>query len=205
MPVFAALTAEAPRLLDVWLRQLGVKLERRGPAFEQHVRTELANLIARSALRPISQVLAQAVVFKPPHDREEEIDVVLRIGDSIVICEAKCILSPAEAEQTARHRGTVIEAADQVTRKAAAVSAHKAAFAALLTQKGIQVPPDFHVLPLVIINSAIHAGFPVKGVPIVDEHILRVFFNGQFTDTISENNHARDVAVYRVYQTVAEA
>jgi hypothetical protein len=205
MPVFAALTAKAPRLLDVWLRQLGVKLERRGPAFEQFVRSELVELIERSALKPISQVLTQAVVFKPPQGREEEIDVVLCVGDAVVIGEAKCILAPAEAEQTARHRDTVIAAADQVARKAAAVSAHKAAFAALLTEKGMQVPPDFHILPLVIINSAIHAGFPVKGVPIADGHILRVFFHGQFTDTVSENNLTHDVAVYRVYQTVAEA
>lgn len=124
---------------------------------------------------------------------------------SIVIGEAKCILSPAEAEQTARHRDTVIAAAGQVSRKAAAVSAHKAAFAALLTDKGMQVPPEFRILPLVIINSAIHAGFPVDGVPIADGHILQVFFNGQFTDTVMGKDLTRDVAVYRVYRTVAEA
>lgn len=205
MPVFPALSAKAPRLLDVWLRQLGVKLERRGPAFEQHVRTEIAEFIGSSALKPTAHVLPQAIVFKPPKGREEEIDIVMCIGDAVVIGEAKCILSPAEPEQVARHRDTLIGAAAQIARKAAAASANRDAFATLLRDRGMQIPTPFRILPMVVINSAIHAGFCVDGVSIVDRHILQVFFNGQFTDTVMGRDGTRDVAVYRVYQTIEEA
>lgn len=205
MPVFPALTAEPSRLLDVWLRQLGVDLALRGPAFEQHVRSELEQMISDSSLKALATVLPKPLVFTAAGGRREEIDVLLQIGDIVIIGEAKCALRPTESKQIARHRNVLIQGAAQVARKAAAVVAHPAAFRKLLLDHGMNVPASYRILPMVIVNNAIHAGFPIDGVPIVDLFILRVFFEGEFTDTVMDmTGPNRDVRRHRIYANAAE-
>ena len=205
LPVLPALTAKPSRLLDVWLRQLDVKLERRGPAFEAYLRDEIRRMIDSSELKAISEIVTQPIVFRPPGGREEEIDVVFRIGKFVVICEAKCILLPTEAEARARHRDTIIGAAKQISRKLAAVQSNKSAFAAQLGKLGVNLPDEFEILPIVITNSAIHAGFPVDGVPIVDRFIINVFFAGRYTDTVMGGGQISNVQSHFIYNTSGEA
>jgi hypothetical protein len=198
--VFAALHAEPTRLLDVWLRQLGVDLARRGPSFEQHIRSELARMISASDLKLISAVTEKPFVFKPGTGRREEMDLVLRVGDVVVIGEAKCLLVPTESKQKAIHRNALIDAASQVSRKVAAAKAHPDGFRQQLLDQGMTIPDGFDLIPAVVSNSAIHVGFPIDGVPLVDIHILEVYFSGNFTDTVmtfkEPDRHVRTHYIY---------
>jgi hypothetical protein len=184
VPLFAATSSpNLRRLVDVWLKQLGVDMGLRGPAFEAHVRSLLREQMRGSPLlSPVSMCLERELTFTPPGGREEEIDVVALVGDVLLIGEAKCFLEPAEAKETAMHRSKVIQAVDQVKRKASAVSLHKAEFRQRAAHFGLQVPEEFVVVPLVILNSAVHSGMPVDGVAVVDEHILGVYFRGRFVE-----------------------
>lgn len=205
-PVFAALGAEPSRLLDVWLRQLGVDLGRRGPAFEHHVRSELLQLISASALKPIAAVLERPFAFKPGVIRAEEMDLVLRVGDVIVVGEVKCVLIPTEAKQRATHRNVLVGAASQVERKVAAAIAHPDTFRQQLLDQGMVIPDNFRLIPVVVSNSAIHVGFPINGVPVVDLHILEVYFTGSFTDTVMTLKEPdQHVRTHRIYTEPAEA
>lgn len=182
-PMFAATTSpNLRRLVDVWLRQLEVDLGRRGPAFEAYISSELSQVIKSSPLLANAQVVENGFTFRPPNGREEQIDAVLVIGDLVIIGEAKCILHPSEAKQNAMHRKTVIGAIEQVKRKALSITNHAAAFRQRLHQSGITLPVEFRVVPVVILNGAIHAGFEVDGVPIVDMYIFEVFFKGHLVD-----------------------
>lgn len=181
IPVFA--TTSSPnlrRLVDVWLRQLGVDLSLRGPAFEAYVRGELADYMASSPLlAETSKCLGQGLNFTPPEGRSEEIDLVAIVGHVLLIGEAKCFLEPTEPKEIARHRHKIQDAVAQVKRKAAAVEQNKTAFRARAAQVGLDLPEEYEVLPLVVLNAPFHAGIAVDNVPVVDEYILSVFFRGE--------------------------
>lgn len=181
IPVFA--TTSSPnlrRLVDVWLRQLGVDLSLRGPAFEAYVRGELADYMASSPLlAETSKCLGQGLNFTPPEGRSEEIDLVAIVGHVLLIGEAKCFLEPTEPKEIARHRHKILDAVAQVKRKAAAVEQNKTAFRARAAQVGLDLPEEYEVLPLVVLNAPFHAGIAVDNVPVVDEYILSVFFRGE--------------------------
>lgn len=181
IPVFA--TTSSPnlrRLVDVWLRQLGVDLSLRGPAFEAYVRGELANYMASSPLlAATSKCLRQGLNFTPLEGRSEEIDLVAIVGHVVLIGEAKCFLEPTEPKEVARHRHKILDAVAQVKRKAIAVEQNKAAFRARAAQVGLDLPEEYEVLPIVVLNAPFHAGIAVDDVPVVDEYILGVFFRGE--------------------------
>jgi len=209
VPLFA--TTRSPnlrRLVDVWLKQLGVDLGARGPAFEAHLRESIRRDIALSPiLRNSAICLDKGVKFTPSNEREEEIDVVALVGDVVMIGEAKCFLEPAEPKQIAMHRVKVIDAVEQVKRKAAAVNRNKSEFRRRVSQLGLELPEKFSVLPVVIMNSAMHCGIAVDSVPIVDEYILGVFFRGEFVEVaVSDaNGSIRPVRKRFLYTSPEEA
>ncbi|WP_150118703.1 hypothetical protein [Collimonas fungivorans] len=208
IPIFA--TTSSPnlrRLVDVWMKQLGVDLSLRGPAFEEHIRATIRTNIAQSPMLSASKCLERGVKFTAPNEREEEIDFVAMIGNIVIVGEVKCFLDPAEAKQTAMHRMKVIDAVTQVRRKADTVREHKEAFRVRAFQLGLELPVQFDVLPIVVLNSAIHCGFAVDGVPIVDEHILGVFFRGELVEMAISGSDGELTTVKKrvLYSSITEA
>lgn len=183
----ALISPNLGRLIDLWLRQAGVDLSVRGPAFETSVREELQQWIVRSPVANESAALDRAFTFKPPNSRQEELDVVWRLGKGVFIAEAKCILHPCEAKELATYRQTIVQAAAQISRKCAAIRAEPEAFRTQLEAVGLPIPHDFELFPLVILNRAIYAGFAVDGVPITDMYMIRTFLSGEFTDIAIRN------------------
>jgi hypothetical protein len=191
-PVFgAALFPNLSRLIDRWMQQLGVDMSQRGPAFEQHIREHLAKAISASRLRQDAAVLPSALNLRPAGEPEEEIDVVFVLGPIVFVCEVKCVLFPTEPKQKALYRKTITGAADQINRKAAAIERHREVMLGALRDHGISVPKHFSVIKLVVLNSEMQSGFRVEGVTIVDENILRMFFEGEIVDFALERQDGR--------------
>lgn len=205
-PVFAAaLHADPLRLVDVWLRQLGVDMGVRGAAFEAYVRAELRGDIESSPLLGHSKVLDKGFILRPKEDRNEEIDILVVIGNLVIVGEAKCSVPPTDAKAYAIHRKLVQGAVAQISRKAAAVERHRELFRSQLASMGIDLPTDFRVLPTVILNAAFHAGMAVDGVPIVDMYILSVFFSGRLVEaaTGKDMKPIRERILYRSAEEAA--
>jgi hypothetical protein len=183
-PVFAAVVSpNLRRLVDVWMRLVGVDLGKRGPAFEAHIRA-----CARQAIDS-SKVLAGYAVcieddytFKPTGGREEQIDLLCFIGSVVLLAEAKCILEPTEAKGVAMHRKTILGAAEQAQRKSQALMDNRKEFVADVGRFGIELAEDFKVLPLVVVSTSTHVGVPADGVPVIDQYILEKFLVGELED-----------------------
>jgi hypothetical protein len=184
VPIFAATHApNLRRLVDVWLKQLGVDISKRGLAFEAYIRSSICEDIAASPLlSKAAKCLETHLKFTPAGEREEEIDLVMLVGGVLVLGEAKCFLEPTEPKETARHREKVGDAADQITRKMHAVLRNRDQFRKRAREVGLEVPEGFIVQPMVVLNNAILAGLQIDGVPVVDEHMLGVFFRGEFVE-----------------------
>ena len=189
-PVFAAVASpNLRRLVDVWMRQVGIDLGRRGPAFEAHVRESVQQSI------DVSKVLAGHAIcikddytFKPPGGRDEQIDLVFVIGSTVFLGEAKCILEPTEAKGVAMHRKTVLGAAEQVLRKSQAINDNRDAFAESVKRFDIHLPQNFSVLPLIVVSTSTHVGVPANGVPVIDIYILGKFLEGELDDVAVTGN-----------------
>lgn len=183
-PIFGAV--ESPnlrRLVDVWMRQAGVDLSRRGPAFETHIRTLAIDAIRRSKLlSPVAACITGNYTFRPADSRDEEIDLIFSIGNTVFVAEAKCILEPTDAKGIAMHRKTVLGAAEQALRKVKAIEDSRAEFIGDARRFGMALCEDFKVKPLVIVSTSIHVGIAALTVPVIDEFILGRFLDGELED-----------------------
>ena len=163
------------------MREGGLDLDRRGPEFEKFCREDIALSLSKSAIRRHVTLIDRDVTFKPASEREEEIDIIIIIGKTILLIEAKCILWPDESLQYANYRDTVEGAIEQIIRKKDAVVRNYECFSDKLKQLGYSAPEACSIECCVLTNSAVYSGFPIDGVPVVDLSILGTFFDNNFT------------------------
>lgn len=184
VPVFAAVASpNLRRLVDVWMRQAGVDLSRRGPAFEIHIQMLVIDAIRSSRLlSPVAACITGNYTFRPPGSRDEQIDLIFSIGNTVFVAEAKCILEPTDAKGIAMHRKTVLGAAEQVLRKAKALENNRIEFIGDARRFGMALSEDFKVEPLVVVSTSTHVGIAALTVPVIDEHILGRFLDGELED-----------------------
>lgn len=208
-PVFAAMVSpNLRRLVDVWMRQAGIDLARRGPAFEAHVRELVTKAIERSKLlSPVATCIKNDYTFRPSDGRDEQIDLIFSIANTVFVAEAKCILEPTDAKGIAMHRKTVMGAADQVLRKAKSLEDNRTTFIADVKRLGMDLSEEFEVVPLVIISTSTHVGIPALTVPVIDEYILGRFLDGELEDIAYQPTNPaeskRSKTVF--YESAAEA
>lgn len=183
-PVFgAAVVPNLRRLIDVWLRQLDFDLSLRGPAFEAHLRSSVQQAVTNSSVLSASTwCLTDDYTFKPTGGRKEQIDLLLVIGSTVIVAEAKCILEPTEAKSIAMHRRTVQGAAEQARRKSQALRDHRSEFVADMRKRGFHLEANFNVVPLIVVSTTTHVGVAAEGVPVVDEYIIDRYLNGDVDD-----------------------
>ncbi len=200
-PVFgAAVVPNLRRLIDVWLRQLDFDLSLRGPAFEAHLRSSVQQAITNSSiLSARAWCLRDDYTFKPSEGRKEQIDLLLVIGSTVVVAEAKCILEPTEAKSIAMHRRTVQGAAEQARRKSQALLDHRSEFVADMRKRGFDLEANFEVVPLVVVSTTTHVGVSADGVPVVDEYIIDRYLNGELDDVAI---FGTELAIQKTLKTV---
>jgi hypothetical protein len=171
------------RIVERWMRQGGLELQHRGPEFEYFCREFLQILVPRSPIKEAITIVNQCVQFSPPGERGEEIDLVIIVANTVLLVEAKCYLWPDDSLEFARYRKKIDGkdgAVQQIKRKRETVTRHYRAFADRLAQLGYQLPASPKITCCVLTNSAVFAGFPVEGVPIVDLDILGDFFENDW-------------------------
>jgi hypothetical protein len=155
------------RVVEGWMRQGGLELERRGPEFEHFCRERLRIHGGRSPIKEAITVVNQSVTFSPPGEQGEQIDLVIIVANTILLVEAKCILWPDNSIQFARYRETIEGAVKQITRKRDIVIRCYTDFANRLAQLGYALPASPKISCCVLTNSAVFAGFSIEGVRLL--------------------------------------
>lgn len=179
-PVIACLVdANVSRNVDKWLQQLGQDLTVRGPMFEKYIYSSFSDGDVSSIISSNFKCLEGGIKFSPQSGRSEQIDVVIRAGDMLLLGEAKCTLRPTDDKMWARHLDVINGAVTQVNRKVECVNSNRKEFEALLRKNGVVFEGEFSVVPVVIMSCPIHVGKIVDGVLIADMPMLSVFFNNK--------------------------
>jgi len=168
------------RIIESWMRQGGLDLDRRGAEFEKFCRHQLHLYAQESPIARSVAILDQGVKFTPAGGQPEQIDVVVLVGDAVLLVEAKCILWPDDALQFSNYRDTVEKAAAQIRRKRDAVASNYPAFAHRLRGLGHIAPAQGKVIGCVLTNSAVYAGFPIDGIPVIDLPILGAYLENRY-------------------------
>lgn len=209
-PVFpAVVNPNLRRLVDVWMRQAGVDLAKRGEAFEMHIRSVVRAAIAESnVLAGHATSIAEDYSFTPPQQAGVQFDLLFFIGATVFVAEVKCVLEPTEAKGIAMHRKTIMDAAAQALVRVEVLETNRRRFAADIQQRfGIQLPENFKTVPLVVLSTTTHVGTPAKGVSVIDEYILERFLSGELEDMAVQGEGHKEVDRVKTifYSDVAEA
>lgn len=198
---------ELRRTIDIWLANLEIVVQDKGKVFNRNVQDAIARTAANS--KYLNDAIVVSGEFKLPikKNRIEEIDLLIVLGSLVVVGECKCKVMPNEPRDWHKHRQLVQEAVVQVRRKAQAVMSNIQIFAERLHQRGIVVPAVLEVIPMVVLNTGLHAGLPVDGVPVVDLPLLETYFRGYIANGTVEREDGRLDVIPKLslYSTALEA
>lgn len=170
----APLLAGTPmRRIEAWMEQGGISDDRgvkgRGKPFEAHVRMHLAAIIKGNEAFNDVQVAPAALKRK---GASEEIDLLVRVGDTVLVGEVKCFTAPSEPIQKANYLRHIAEAAGQARTKADWCGTHREAATVALGVSDSDQMARLVFTPMVVLNQSYGVGLSRDRTPIVDLHYL---------------------------------
>jgi hypothetical protein len=111
------------RKVEMWLEKGGLDdrtlKQHRGDTYESEYRAAVRLAISKNQL--FSRVCCAEREVKAAADFAEQIDLLIRLGDILIVAEVKCWLFPADPYERFKHFGKLKKAAEQAVRKAAAI------------------------------------------------------------------------------------
>lgn len=193
------------RLIESWMKEGGVDLDKRGYAFENHVRSDIKRAFKKSELMSDAYIHEKSMKFSDGAT-EEEIDFICIIGSLIVVGEIKCSLFPTEPIEIYRFFQILESASEQASRKAEFVknNIHK-----FLEKINGDVPPrglnEYKIEPIVMTNLTYGSGLELNNVPITDMRILLKYIKGEQSVFSSSSDDSNSRKKTKFYSTQNEA
>jgi hypothetical protein len=200
--IFTAL--ESPnlsRVVSEWMHEGGLKISDKGHEFERIVYEKLceANKLSNATIFP-------TFYFKTSQ-KEEEIDLVIKLGKTIILCELKCILFPVNPYQLHRYYQELESASEQITRKSSFISENLKDFLNQIHFDDCDIE-EIKIFSIIISNLPLATGYSFQGVPVVDLKILQDYLDGgkfTFLSQSTETGSFEPIEQIQVYSTEEEA
>jgi hypothetical protein len=172
-PVLAAIhTPNTLFMVEGWMWRSGVRLDKRGTDFERYERDVLSDAIAHSSLKNHAQVLPHAYKLTP----EGDIDLVVRLGDTILVLELKCNLYPTRPSQFHNHFNDLRKGASQIMRKAKALKSNLDGFSRQTGWKFCD-PSSVRIIPIVMTNLTLGSSMVIEDAVVTDRWIFERYFS----------------------------
>ncbi len=171
------------RVVEAWIKESGLPLDRRGIAFKRQVLNEISvaikeNVILVDKIAP--KIIAKNLTF------DEQIDLIFGFCDKLVICEIKCQLHPYGSHRLREFYEELQHASKQILRKKSYVVDNKPLF---MDHMGVGSRyKDISVVPIIITNLRFFSGYPIDGVPVCDTTFLGKVFSTGMTGVASVRN-----------------
>jgi hypothetical protein len=188
------------RVVEHWLAELAVELTLKGTHYEEISLNEI-NDDLRSNKFPPHSISALSKRLKLKSGAEEEIDLILNLGSVIVIGEAKSIVTTDSSISYFRTYDTLKGAADQARRKSIFFESNiQELFDAFGWNYDSSIP--YQILPVVLNSNKIHSGFPINGIPVVDEQIFSRYFSSNTFPliTVKRDDGLHHVGWFKLYE-----
>lgn len=162
------------RAVERWLQEgKGTDLSKasNGERYERELRDRVGTAIAGN---PILQPASSVVRHLAGGPGREEIDLVVRLGATIIVGEIKCFLKPTEPNERHDYLRKLEEAAEQARRKAAWLNANLDTIADIVADTPLA---DIRLLPLVIVNQSNGTSWSFDGCTVTDASWFELFLS----------------------------
>lgn len=205
----ALITPVITRLVEHWLVSLKIELTTKGLSFERFVLDKLNSSInSNKLIKDFDKAVSKKLNIKiGKKEEKEEIDLLLRIGNVILIGESKSIVTTDSPISNYRTVETLKFAAAQVKRKTVFVQNNLPSVFEKLKWK--YNPNEKYSFVNCIINSGrMYAGFEIDGIAVCDDKILHRYFTeseiplASYFDDI--NHDAKHLAWVKLYSDFDE-
>lgn len=170
----ALITPVILRVVEHWLVALNIEFQDKGLTYEKLIIDGVNSAIKQNPhILDFNSAVSRRIKLK---EAEEEIDLILRIGNVILIGEAKSIVTTDSPISNYRTVETLKYAAVQVKRKIEFVENHlERVFEKLNWEYD---PSKEYIFSKCILNSGrMYVGFDIDGIPVCDEKILLKYFS----------------------------
>lgn len=152
----------------------------RGTLYEAGYRRKVCDAIAKNKL--FTHVRCAPRGIKKDAEFSEQVDLLVRLGDLLIVGEVKCWLYPADSFERFNHLRKLKEAANQANRKARLLQSRPniAAEALGLTEEECR---SLRVAPLVIMNQGFGFSLTIGGCAVTDALFLLNYLGAGTIDT----------------------
>lgn len=169
-------------MTDFWLESGGYDIDKRGEAFEEHIKFTLTNELSRKGY--YSNAIDDNVI-RNKSGQFEEIDLILELDKITIIAEVKCIKFPFDPRDYHNTFKRLSEGASQVKRK---VNFIKNNIKDLSKYECLKK----EIVSVVITNYPLFSGFIIDEIPITDFSLLENYFiNGALSKGRMINNRGK--------------
>jgi hypothetical protein len=161
------------RRIEAWLERGGISDQRhlkgRGKPFEAHVREVIGKSLAENPLITDYAVLSTELKRA---EGGEEIDLLARIGNRVIVAEVKCFLAPVEPMDRFNYLNALDDAAEQARRKCGWVNENRNEILAKLWVTDAARVSVIRFVRIVILNQGYGFGLDLGGAAVTDLHFL---------------------------------
>jgi len=164
------------------LRKSGTKKHAPGLVFESQLRRRTVEIAEKNRVLNDFHVCPDAISKSRGQSDSEEIDLLVRLGEKIIVCEAKAFIRPSEPIDRYNHLGKLEEACEQARRKAQWMKGVLPDFAEKLGwTKSVE---KLEVMPLVVVNQSFGSGLRIDGCLITDINLWLLYLAaGSYTSS----------------------
>lgn len=187
------ITPSLIRLVEHWLVQLDLNISSKGDAYEKTIIEYLNSAIRRNKhIDDYNEGLRRRIKL---NNGEEEIDLLVRIGNIVLLGEAKSIVTTDSPISQYRAVDTLRNAAVQAKRKSGFLSENmKEIFSVLGWEYDSERP--YEVVACVINSGRMFVGSSIDDIPVVDEKVLSAYFSSNEIPLFSTLKKGKSEAIH---------
>ncbi|MBQ4840022.1 hypothetical protein [Pseudoalteromonas luteoviolacea] len=187
------------RLIEKWSVKLGIDLSKKGYTYEQTVIEMLNSQLAQNDfIQDFDPATGKRIRLA---NGEEEFDLLARLDDMIIVGEFKATLTSDSEVMKSRISETLVYAGVQVKRK---IKFFQNNIELVFDRLGWKYDPKkkYKFSSCIVNSSQIFVGYLFEGVPVVDEIILKAYFESSIMSVLAvqeKDGDLRDIAWYELY------
>lgn len=172
------LTGAPVKRIEAWMEKGGISdsqgVKGRGKPFEHFVRSRISEALDEN---PLLNDIAVAEHGLKRKGESEEIDLLVRVGNVVLVGEVKCFVAPSEPTEKYNHLENLSKATLQGERKRIWADANRETIGRTLGVTDAARLAELKIIAVVILNNGMGIGLERHGVPVVDLHYLRLLLS----------------------------
>lgn len=188
------------RCFEGWMAKANVDIQKKGTAYEKHIKTSLNSYLEKNKF--INEYNILDIDTISIGSEKEEIDLLLKIGNLVILGEAKCAVTTDSPISVWNSVETIKHASEQSLRKISFVQNN---FEAICKRFDWHYDENlnYSFSPIVILSNGFSSGYSFFNVPVVDHYILFSYFQTEKFPLISKNTEEH-LAYLNLYSSSME-